>query len=142
MAKASGFPGEEGYVEGDDYPSAIGESERVSGTYVSDPDLAAMLAKPAAIPWVPNPGDAVAGTVVDIQTAESEYGEYPLIELDTGSKNLSIHAYHSTLQREIERRNVKTGDKLAIAFLGEKASKTKGHNPFYRYRVIHTPKEI
>lgn len=113
------------------------ENRSISGSYGTDKEMLALLGKPGAKPWIPNIGDAVTGTVIDIQQAESEYGTYPLIELDCGNRTVAVHCYHSTLSRDIERRNVKPGDKLGIAYLGEKESKVKGHNPFHQYRVIH-----
>lgn len=122
------------------YDPNADEGNRVSGSFVTDPELRKLLSQPAPKAWVPNRGDAVAGTVTDITTSDAgKYGAYPIIEINTGSVSVLVHAYHETLQKDIERRNPQPGDMLAIVFNGEVESKVVGHNPYYSYRVIHRP---
>lgn len=93
--------------------------------------------------WLPNDGDKIAGTVVDITTGSSEYGEYPLVTIQTPSgKLVGLHCFHQVLRNDIERKIEKgkllEGYSIAVAYKGEGAAK-EGRNAPHMYRVATRP---
>lgn len=93
--------------------------------------------------WMPNDGDKIAGKVVDITDGSSEYGEYPLITVETPSgKLVGVHCFHQVLKNEVERkikRNLlQIGWNIAIAYKGEGAA-SGGKNAPHMYRVATRP---
>jgi len=86
--------------------------------------------------WKPNPGDAIIGTVVDLDSMTSDYGDpYPVVVIagDDGTET-SLHCFHSVLRREVAQKQVRPGDRLAVKYLGTHESRTGG-KPYEAYRV-------
>ncbi len=69
------------------------------------------------------PGEKVIGPIVEIDTRESQYGEYPLIIIDAGDHEVAVHGFGAVLQRELARKAPKVGDRIAIAYHGVAADK-------------------
>jgi hypothetical protein len=93
--------------------------------------------------WLPNPGDKIAGTVVDITMATSRWGAYPLVTLETSSgKLIAIHCFHTVLKnevgRKIEQDRLNVGDLMAVAYRGEGDAK-EGREAANMYRVAIRP---
>lgn len=85
--------------------------------------------------WTPEPGDLIEGTVVDLSSNETEYGEYPIVVIETeDGEEVAIHAYHAVLQRAIEKKRPVEGDLFGAKYLG-KTSPKKGKNPYHDYNV-------
>jgi len=81
--------------------------------------------------WRPQPGDAVAGTIVAMSDFDGQYGTYPTVTLDTGGPELvMIHAFHAVLKGELARLKPVLGDTLGIKFLGKVDGKD-----YQNYRV-------
>lgn len=94
----------------------------------SESDTMAEAVKLAtALPWVPEKGDSVAGTVVAIQKRlHPEWGPYPVVILDTG--NNDYLAWHATGQLPLKQlQDVKPvkGDSLTVFYNG----KRRGRKP-------------
>ena len=74
--------------------------------------------------WRPEPGDSVYGTFRDIDdSSEGDFGSYPILTIETPSGRLvSVHAFHTVLRRNIERKLnrgiLKIGDEIAIQYRG------------------------
>jgi hypothetical protein len=85
-----------------------------------------------SISWTPEPGSKVAGIVVGITTATSEYGSYPLVTLDPGPNEplVLVHCFHAWLKRDIVGLAVREGDTLAVKFLDR-----NGPRDAARYKV-------
>jgi hypothetical protein len=87
--------------------------------------------------WRPNPGDAIAGRVVAMMTAQSEYGAYPLFTLDPGpdSPLVDVHCFHQWLKSDVLRLQVHEGDTVGIKFLDRNGPRESAR---YRTSVRHT----
>lgn len=78
-----------------------------------------------AAAWRPEPGDIIRGTVTELAWGYSEYGEYPIVILqsNSGGESVAIHAFHTALRQRIEKLKPLSGDPLAVKFLGDVKSK-------------------
>lgn len=91
--------------------------------------------------WRPEPGDSVYGTLRDIEdSSEGDFGSYPIIIIETPSAKLvSVHAFHTILRRNLERKMnrgiLKIGDEIAIQYRGVSGEGKGGKNPAEMYRV-------
>lgn len=96
-------------------PEPSSEPVQVSEEYK---DLMGELER-SKVAWRPEPGDAVAGKVLAIFTAESEFGAYPLITLDPGGDSplVDVHCFHIWLKSDIARLQVREGDTLGVKFV-------------------------
>ena len=87
--------------------------------------------------WRPQPGDKVIGTIVEIDTRTSDYGQgdYPVltIALDSGEE-VAVHAFHTVLKNELARLKPVEGERIGIVYHGKKAGKGGG-NGYESYRV-------
>jgi hypothetical protein len=95
-------------------------------------------AKPS-VGWVPKAGDQLYGTVVDVQEAESEFGEYPLITVETPAGDcLDAHCFHTVLKRATERLiargDLRPGSDIAITYFGQEAGRN-GRDGAHMYRL-------
>ena len=94
--------------------------------------------------WQPNDGDVIVGTLRDVtDSAEGDYGSYPIVLIETEDKQLvTVHAFHTILRREIERKlqrgTLKLGDEIAILYVGKLPGKG-GREPANNYRVAVNP---
>jgi hypothetical protein len=87
--------------------------------------LAARLDR-ESVTWRPNPGDRLIGRVVELDTASSAYGDYPLVvvESDEDNTEYAIHAFRTVLKSELAKRKPKVGDRLAIRYDGKLPGKS------------------
>ena len=74
--------------------------------------------------WRPTAGDTLTGTVAHIGAGESEYGRYPVVTMaaDTAdpetTEYVAVHAFHSTLRRDLTTHRPAVGDRLTISYKG------------------------
>jgi hypothetical protein len=81
--------------------------------------------------WRPRPGDSVKGKVVDLDVRDGEYGQYPLVTLDTADRGqVTIHAFHEVLASELARRAPKPGDVIEVSYRGQHP-----HKGYHLYQV-------
>jgi hypothetical protein len=99
-------------------------------------DLLGELDRPKQA-WRPSPGDAIAGRVVAMMTAQSEYGAYPLFTLDPGPDGplVDVHCFHQWLKSDVLRLEVHEGDLMGIKFLDRNGPRESAR---YRTSVRHT----
>lgn len=95
--------------------------------------------------WMPKDDDVVFGVLVDTDEASSEFGDYPLITIQTPSgKLVNVHAFHTVLRNTINKKlakgQLKVGDQIAIKYKGE-GEATAGKNAPNMYRVAIKPAE-
>lgn len=94
------------------------------------------------IAWRPEAGDVVAGTLRDISdSSENEFGSYVILMIETPTgKLVNVHCFHTVLRRDVERRlqrgTLKTGDEIAIKYIGEAEMAGKGKSAANLYRVV------
>lgn len=94
------------------------------------------------IAWRPEVGDVVAGTLRDISdSSENEFGSYVILMIETPTgKLVNVHCFHTVLRRDVERRlqrgTLKTGDEIAIKYIGTADKAEKGKNAAELYRVV------
>lgn len=94
------------------------------------------------IAWRPEAGDMVAGTLRDISdSSENEFGSYVILMIETPTgKLVNVHCFHTVLRRDIERRlqrgTLKTGDEIAIKYIGKAEKADKGKSAAELYRVV------
>jgi hypothetical protein len=86
-----------------------------------------------SVAWKPEPEEKVAGVVVDVITRDGKFGEYPIVEIDTGNRVVAFHAFHAAARREIEGRNIRRGDVIAIKYLGEIDD---GNRSYHGYKIV------
>ena len=72
--------------------------------------------------WRPEVGDKLRGTVVDIDTATSNFGnheDYPLLTIETeDGEMVAVHGFHHVLKGELAKRRPEVGDQIAIRYHG------------------------
>jgi hypothetical protein len=100
------------------------------------------LVQKDVIAWRPEAGDVVGGVLRDVsESSEGDFGSYIilLIETPTG-KLVQVHCFHTVLRRDIERRlqrgTLRTGDQIAIMYVGEADRAGKGKSAANLYRVV------
>lgn len=81
--------------------------------------------------WMPEAGETLAGTVVDVEVRSSQFGKYPAVTVQRldGTK-LVFHAFRTVALNEVLRRKPKVGDVIAIAYFGV----TKGTD-YHQYKL-------
>lgn len=89
-------------------------------------------------PWDPEPGDKVAGEVVQIQRYDSKFTgeEYPVVDLVTDPDTLAgvrIYGSRTVLGNELDRLAPQPGDRLAVKYVG--MVENKGVE-YHSYRVV------
>jgi len=89
--------------------------------------------------WLPKPGDKLYGEVLDVDMADSEFGEYPLIEIETPAGSIvDLHCFHTVLKRAVERKiragSLVPGAQLAVVYFGE-APAQGGKSAAHLYRI-------
>lgn len=103
---------------------------------MADNNLQERLALASAEGWNPSEGDTIIGTIVDIKASrENEYGIYPIVTLATENGNVAVHAFHTLLKDALMEQRPVVGEKVAIAYLGEKQSKND-ERTYHNYSVV------
>ena len=128
-------------VDGDGNPMPEGSFLPVSEVDFDDAFASLLrLVDREIVGWRPAAGDRIFGIVADIGTGESEFGEYPLIVIDSPQSEalVGIHCFHASLKRDIdnhlERKTLVIGSRIAISYHGLGQS-TQGKSAPNIYRV-------
>lgn len=67
--------------------------------------------------WRPEPGDTITGRVKALSLSmPGRWGSYPILTLDNGT---DIHAFHSTLKRDLSLLRPVIGDTITITYHGK-----------------------
>lgn len=92
------------------------------------PAMESLLAQVDEAPaegWQPEAGDKIVGVLTErTMSSEGEWGAYPILTLQhaDGSRT-AVHAFHTVLRNELDRRRPMVGDVVAIKYLGMSAGK-------------------
>jgi hypothetical protein len=88
------------------------------------------------VTWQPeNPGDQIAGTVVELTELDTEYGRAPVVVvLEPSGREVRVLGFGAVLQRAIYTSSVQPGDLFAARYLGKTQGKTG--RPYSDYRVV------
>jgi hypothetical protein len=99
-------------------------------------DILDRLDKDYAPGWKPEPGDKVAGVVVERSQRDGGFGMYPIITVrqDSGAE-IAIHASSTVIQNEVTAQDPQPGDQIGVLYQGEKTAKD-GRSTYHAYRVI------
>ena len=89
----------------------------------------------AAEGWNPEPGDTVEGTLVSTETVDSQYGEYPMLTLQTKDGYVNVHAFHAVLLKKLTKIKPTTGAQLRITFHGKKPNRKDPAKSYANYTV-------
>ncbi len=82
-------------------------------------------------PWKPKPGDKLIGTVTGFSERTSDYGTYPLVEIETDTGELFVwHCFHTVGRNELAKLRPAVGDTLGVKYIGR-----DGTTKYERYRV-------
>jgi len=87
-----------------------------------------------------NPNDGVEGIVVSVDKRVNDNNPegYPVITLrQANGEDIAIHGFTTVLQRELEERNLRAGDLLAVIYDGKKTAGSG--RQFHAFRVAHEP---
>lgn len=103
-----------------------------------------ILALSVAPPWMPAPGTIIEGTVFGIiPRAHPTFGTYPIVglKLDDGTF-LAVHGLPQTLHDGLRAVAPQVPDRIAIAFIGERLSSSRGADDdptMYRLYAVTSP---
>ena len=80
-------------------------------------------------------GDEIAGTVVRLDVADTEYGSQRIVVVDPGDGNLrSIWLLHDALRSQMEKLRPEPGDVIAVRYLGRQQAQGSGRS-YHAYTV-------
>jgi hypothetical protein len=86
-----------------------------------------------------NAGDEIAGTVVRLDVADTEYGQQKIVVVDPGDGNLrSIWLLHDALVSQMKKLKPQPGDVIAVRYLGRQ---TSGSGRSYHAYTVATDAE-
>lgn len=133
---------EEEAVQSLEQHGLLGDADMEYGTAPESLRKLLDLVQKDVVAWRPEPGDVVAGTLRDVsESMEGDFGSYIILLLETPTgKLVQVHCFHTVLRRDIERRlqrgTLKTGDEIAIMYIGEADRAGKGKSAANLYRVV------
>jgi hypothetical protein len=87
--------------------------------------------------WRPNDGDTLKGKVTTLEQGWSDYQNkfYPIVTLkDSSGTDVSVHCFHSILERKMKAIRPKIGDTLEVTYIGKQETKD-GKRSFANYEV-------
>ena len=75
--------------------------------------------------WIPDQeGDTIIGTVESVTQRDGEHGMYTIVTIQTDDGELvAVHGFGTVLAGHIEKDKPQSGDRYAIRYAGERASK-------------------
>jgi hypothetical protein len=80
----------------------------------------ALAAKPLIEFDDKTPGSSVAGVVIEIEEATSDFGVFPVVTLDDGKRLVRVAAARSNVRKFILEHDVPRGDVLGIEYLARR----------------------
>jgi hypothetical protein len=93
--------------------------------------------------WRPKAGDILEGTLLERSSRVTDYGEYPILTLETESGRIqgdefvsgevAAHGVHTSLKNQVEDKNPRPGDYVGILFQG--LIRRDDADDFYGYRM-------
>lgn len=84
-------------------------------------------------------GDEIAGTVVRLDVADTEYGQQKIVVVDPGDGNLrSIWLLHDALLSQMRKLKPQPGDVIAVRYLGKQ---TSGNGRSYHAYTVTSDRE-
>jgi len=84
-------------------------------------------------------GDEIAGTVVRLDVADTEYGQQKIVVVDPGDGNLrSIWLLHDALLSQMRKLKPQVGDVIAVRYLGRQ---TSGSGRSYHAYTVSSDRE-
>lgn len=99
-----------------------------------DSDLEQQLEGDYPQSWIPeNEGDAIYGTVVRWATGWTQYGEAPVLVLETDHGLRSVWVLSTVLKNQLGRLKPQAGERIGIKYGAERTS--AGGNRYRDYRV-------
>lgn len=86
--------------------------------------------------WLPEVGDKLTGTIVELKWNEhGKFGRYPIIIVaDTDGKPWAVHAATTALMSKLMELKPKVGEEIALRYDGLKQSKSKDAE-YHSYEV-------
>jgi len=89
-----------------------------------------------SVTWQPEqPGDQVAGVVVEVTDIVTEYGQSPVVVvLEPDGREVRVLGFGAVMQRAIYQSAIEPGDLFAARFLGRHQGKTG--RPYADYKVV------
>jgi hypothetical protein len=84
-------------------------------------------------------GTNVAGEVVEMGEAESEFGTFPVITVDDGTRLVRIACARTKVRNWVYGHDVRVGDVIALTYLGQRPM--KNGKKFHDFRCHHDPAE-
>ena len=89
-----------------------------------------------------HPLDGVEGTVVaiDRRVTDNHPDGYPIVTLrQEDGTDIAVHALHTVLKDEVEKRNLRVGDIIAVVYDGKKASSGTSGRSYHAFRMSYQP---
>ena len=101
-------------------------------------------------------GDMIAGTILDVGSNTTAYGEYKIVTvnpqvalvnqaqmvLPPGTEGVAIHCMGAVFNSFFEKNDVRAGGDFAVRFQGRVPSKTAGNNPYRDWRIAYEAPSI
>jgi len=84
--------------------------------------------------WKPSPGDKLIGVVTELSENTTEYGTYPILNIENSDGEFAFHAYHTVAMRELERLRPTVGDEIGVVYKGKETGKSG--NSYQNYRIV------
>lgn len=82
--------------------------------------------------WMPEAGDKIVGTIVELSELESQYGTYPLIIITTEEgREFAIHCFRTVLKNEVAKKRPAVGDRIGVKYFGQLPDKD-----FHGYKLV------
>jgi hypothetical protein len=88
--------------------------------------------------WKPTEaGEKLIGTLVDVDMRENEYGEYPIltVESEADGKEYTWHAFHTMARNLVAKKKPQPGEKVGILY-GGVGEAEPGRNAPVRWRLL------
>lgn len=96
-------------------------------------------------------GDLIAGTILDIGTNTTTYGDYTIVTLDpsvalvnqaqmelpAGTEGVAVHCMGTVFNTFFKEHDVRVGGDFAVRYQGRVPSKTAGREPYRNWRIAY-----
>lgn len=100
-------------------------------------ERAAIAQAPA---WRPAVNDLLSGTILGFRLGHTdEYGEYPIIVVQTDSGPVAFHAFHGVVRERMKELQPKKGDMLTVMYGGKREvtpeEAAAGKKEYHKYYI-------